>query len=94
MSGHRAGHLGVFTSGLAQGDEPGDHSPEPDASWPFEEDVERLGEDVPSDVVRVEIMEGVNVPRKWEFDVHQRELLFETDYFAIKNLPRHYDPPV
>ncbi|MCA9109008.1 MAG: DUF1553 domain-containing protein [Planctomycetaceae bacterium] len=80
-----------FTSGLAQGDEPGDHSPEPFARWPFEEDIERLGEDVPSDVVRVEIMEGVNVPRKWEFDVHQPELLFETDYFAIKNLPQHYD---
>lgn len=62
-----------------------------EATWPFEEDINRSDDDVPADSVRVEIMEAVPVPRKWKFEMRQPELLFETDLFAIKNLPRHYD---
>ncbi len=83
--------LTVSTMSLAQSDEAGDVSSDIATTWPFAEDIQRLGDDVPADVVRVEIMDAVNVPRKWEFDMRQPDLLFETDYFAIKNLPRHYD---
>ncbi len=46
---------------------------------------------VPDDRVRVEIMEGVPVARSWNFRVREPQLLYETDVFALKELPRKYD---
>ena len=81
------------TSAVGLGDSQTAEEPveQSEATWPFEEDISRTDDDVPADSVRVEIMEAVPVPRKWEFDMRQTELLFETDFFAIKNLPRHYN---
>lgn len=46
---------------------------------------------IPADRVRVEIMEGVPVSRSWNFRVRDPQLLYETDVFALKELPRKYD---
>lgn len=46
---------------------------------------------VPSDRVRVEVMENVPVARSWKFRVREPQLLYETDVFALKELPRKYD---
>jgi hypothetical protein len=46
---------------------------------------------VPDDRVRVEIMEGVPVARKWEFRPRPLAHLFDTEYFAMKDLPRRYN---
>ncbi|MFV0445466.1 MAG: DUF1553 domain-containing protein [Planctomycetaceae bacterium] len=46
---------------------------------------------VPDDRVRVEVMEGVPVARSWKFRVREPQLLYETDLFALKDLPRKYN---
>lgn len=46
---------------------------------------------VPVDRVRVEVMEGVPVARSWKFRVREPQLLYETDVYALKDLPRKYD---
>ncbi len=83
--------LAAWTMSRAQADSETAAGSDSATTWPFAEDAQRLGEDVPGDVVRVEMMEGVPVPRTWDFDMRQPDLLFETDFFAIKNLPCRYD---
>lgn len=51
----------------------------------------KLREDAPADHVRVELTEGVPVARKWPTRLREPELLYETDLFAIKQLPHKYD---
>lgn len=46
---------------------------------------------VAADRVRVEIMERVPVARSWKFRLKPMELLYETDLFALKELPNKYD---
>ncbi|MCA8993104.1 MAG: DUF1553 domain-containing protein [Planctomycetaceae bacterium] len=47
---------------------------------------------VPNDKVRVEIIENIPVARKWTFrTLREPELLYETDRFALKNIPHKYN---
>ncbi|MCA9080175.1 MAG: DUF1553 domain-containing protein [Planctomycetaceae bacterium] len=46
---------------------------------------------VPTDRVRVEIVERVPVARKWSFRMQEPKLLYETDVFALKKIPPKYD---
>ncbi|MEZ6066337.1 MAG: DUF1553 domain-containing protein [Planctomycetaceae bacterium] len=46
---------------------------------------------VPADRVRVELMEGVPVARSWNFRVKDPEVVYETDLFALKEIPRKYN---
>lgn len=46
---------------------------------------------VPDDHVRVEIMERVPVGRSWKFRLVPMQLLYETDLFALKQLPPKYN---
>lgn len=47
---------------------------------------------VPADRVRVEIVEGLPVARKWTFRIpREPELLYETDLFALKTVPPKYN---
>ena len=50
----------------------------------------RLVEDAPADHVRVEIIERLPTGRNWKMRLNEPVPLFETDYFAVKNLPRKY----
>jgi hypothetical protein len=47
-------------------------------------------EDVPTDHVRVEILEGLPRSRTWEMRFREPEPLFSTHYFAMKNVPHRY----
>jgi hypothetical protein len=51
----------------------------------------KVPEEVPSDRVRIEITEGLGVHRKWPSRLKEPELLYETDLFALKQLPHKYD---
>jgi hypothetical protein len=45
----------------------------------------------PADRVRVEIVDRLPVARSWQFRVREPSLVYETDVFALKELPRKYD---
>ncbi len=47
--------------------------------------------DAPTDHVRVEILEKVSAARKWTFRAGELEPLFETDQFALNQLPHKYN---
>ncbi len=46
---------------------------------------------VPKDVVRLEILERVPVARSWQFRPGKFQTIYQTDLFALKNLPRKYN---
>lgn len=48
-------------------------------------------EDVPEDRVRVEIVEGVPLERTWNFRMPEPQHLFDTDQFALTDIPKKYD---
>jgi hypothetical protein len=48
-------------------------------------------EDVPEDRVRVEIVEGVPLERTWSFRMPEPQHLFDTDQFALTDMPKKYD---
>ncbi|MCA8996357.1 MAG: DUF1553 domain-containing protein, partial [Planctomycetaceae bacterium] len=51
----------------------------------------QVRDDSPTDHVAVEIMEQVPVARKWGFRCQIPEPLYETDVFALKQLPHKYN---
>jgi hypothetical protein len=48
-------------------------------------------EGAPGDSVRVEIVEGVQAERTWEFCSHAPDRVYDTDVFGLTRLPRKYD---
>ena len=62
------------------------------AQWPFAEELLRPTRQFPHDRVRVEIVEGVPDADTWDFDMHGPRRVIDTDFFAMKNLPRRYNP--
>lgn len=48
-------------------------------------------DDAPPDKVQVDILETLTVTRSWDFQYRDMEPLYETDLFAMKEIPRKYD---
>ncbi len=53
--------------------------------------VDAAAESAPSDHVQFDIFEGAAVVNSWDFRPHERQPLYESDVFALTELPRKYD---
>src|SRR5690606_16184314 len=59
--------------------------------WSFEDELQRPTRQYPDDRVHVEIIEEIPKARTWDFLMREPEPLFDTDSFAMKNLPHRYN---